>query len=67
MRSRAVIRGLAAHGWYEVRQTGSHEQFRIGELPEVAPGGPRLGGAVAVPPSPRSIQERLSRTLAARF
>lgn len=28
MRSREVIRRLEAHGWYEVRQTGSHRQFR---------------------------------------
>jgi predicted RNA binding protein YcfA (HicA-like mRNA interferase family) len=28
MRSREVIRKLEAHGWYEVRQTGSHRQFR---------------------------------------
>ena len=23
-----MIRRLEAHGWYEVRQTGSHKQFR---------------------------------------
>lgn len=28
MLSRAVIRKLEAHGWCEVRQTGSHKQFR---------------------------------------
>lgn len=28
MRSRAVIRKLEAHGWYEVRQNGSHKQFQ---------------------------------------
>jgi predicted RNA binding protein YcfA (HicA-like mRNA interferase family) len=28
VRSREVIRKLEAHGWYEVRQTGSHRQFR---------------------------------------
>jgi predicted RNA binding protein YcfA (HicA-like mRNA interferase family) len=28
VRSRAVIRKPEAHGWYEVRQTGSHKQFR---------------------------------------
>jgi predicted RNA binding protein YcfA (HicA-like mRNA interferase family) len=28
MRSREVIRKLEAHGWYEVRQNGSHKQFR---------------------------------------
>ena len=28
MRSRDVIRKLEADGWYEVRHTGSHRQFR---------------------------------------
>jgi len=28
MRSRQVIRKLEADGWREVRQTGSHKQFR---------------------------------------
>lgn len=28
MRSREVISKLEAHGWYEVRQTGSHKQLR---------------------------------------
>ncbi|WP_010545658.1 type II toxin-antitoxin system HicA family toxin [Sphingomonas elodea] len=28
MRSREVIRKLEADGWEEVRQTGSHKQFR---------------------------------------
>jgi len=28
MRSREVIRRIEADGWYEVRQTGSHKQFR---------------------------------------
>ena len=33
MHSRAVIRKLEAHGWYEVRQTGSHKQFRHDDRP----------------------------------
>jgi predicted RNA binding protein YcfA (HicA-like mRNA interferase family) len=33
MRSRAVIRKLEAYGWYEVRQTGSHKQFRHDDRP----------------------------------
>lgn len=28
MRSREVIRKLEADGWHEVRQAGSHKQFR---------------------------------------
>jgi predicted RNA binding protein YcfA (HicA-like mRNA interferase family) len=28
MRSREVIKRIEAAGWYEVRQTGSHKQFR---------------------------------------
>lgn len=28
MRSREVIRRIEADGWFEVRQTGSHKQFR---------------------------------------
>jgi predicted RNA binding protein YcfA (HicA-like mRNA interferase family) len=28
MRSRDVIKRIEADGWYEVRQTGSHKQFR---------------------------------------
>ena len=28
LRSRALIRKLEAHGWYEVRQPGSDKQFR---------------------------------------
>lgn len=28
MRSREVIRRIEADGWYEVRQAGSHKQFR---------------------------------------
>ena len=28
MRSREVIRRIEAAGWFEVRQTGSHKQFR---------------------------------------
>lgn len=28
MRSRDVIRKIEAAGWFEVRQTGSHRQFR---------------------------------------
>ncbi len=28
MRSREVIRRIEADGWYEVRQSGSHKQFR---------------------------------------
>ena len=28
MRSREVIAKIAADGWYEVRQTGSHKHFR---------------------------------------
>lgn len=31
--SRAVIRKLEAQGWYEVRQTGSHKQFRHDDRP----------------------------------
>lgn len=33
MRSREVIRKLEAGGWHEVRQTGSHKQFRHAEKP----------------------------------
>jgi len=33
MRSREVIKKLQAHGWSEVRQTGSHKQFRHPEKP----------------------------------
>lgn len=33
MRSREVIRKLEADGWREVRQTGSHKQFRHAEKP----------------------------------
>jgi len=28
MRSREVIKRIKADGWHEVRQTGSHKQFR---------------------------------------
>jgi predicted RNA binding protein YcfA (HicA-like mRNA interferase family) len=28
MTSREVIRKIEAHGWYEVRQRGSHKHFR---------------------------------------
>ncbi|MBL8773743.1 MAG: type II toxin-antitoxin system HicA family toxin [Phenylobacterium sp.] len=28
MNSREVIRAIEADGWYEVRQRGSHKQFR---------------------------------------
>jgi predicted RNA binding protein YcfA (HicA-like mRNA interferase family) len=28
MRSREVIRRIEADGWFEVRQSGSHKQFR---------------------------------------
>lgn len=31
MRSRDVIRKLGAAGWFEVRQAGSHKQFRHAE------------------------------------
>ena len=33
MRSRAVIGKLEADGWREVRQTGSHKQFRHPDKP----------------------------------
>ena len=33
MRSRDVIKRLEADGWREVRQAGSHKQFRHGEKP----------------------------------
>ena len=33
MRSREVISRLEAAGWREVRQTGSHKQFRHPERP----------------------------------
>lgn len=33
MRSREVIKKLQADGWFEVRQTGSHKQFRHPEKP----------------------------------
>ena len=33
MRSRDVIRKLEADGWREVRQAGSHKQFRHPERP----------------------------------
>ena len=39
MRSREVIRKLEAAGWVEVRQAGSHKQFRH----------PLLPGTVTVP------------------
>lgn len=28
MKSKAVIKKIQADGWYEVRQTGSHKQFK---------------------------------------
>lgn len=31
MRSREVITKIEAAGWFEVRQTGSHKQFRHAE------------------------------------
>ena len=33
MRSREVIKKIEAAGWFEVRQTGSHKQFRHDEKP----------------------------------
>lgn len=33
MRSRDVINALKAAGWAEIRQTGSHKQFRHPTLP----------------------------------
>ena len=39
MRSRDVISKIAAEGWVEVRQSGSHKQFRH----------PRKPGTVTVP------------------
>lgn len=33
MRSREVIRKIEAAGWYEVRQSGSHKQFRHPDRP----------------------------------
>lgn len=33
MRSREVIAKIEAAGWFEVRQTGSHKQFRHFTLP----------------------------------
>ena len=33
MRSREVIKKLQADGWFEVRQAGSHKQFRHPEKP----------------------------------
>lgn len=33
MRSGDVIRRLEAAGWYEVRQAGSHKQFRHPDIP----------------------------------
>jgi predicted RNA binding protein YcfA (HicA-like mRNA interferase family) len=39
MRSRDVIRKIEGAGWYEVRQRGSHRQFRH----------PTLRGTVTVP------------------
>jgi predicted RNA binding protein YcfA (HicA-like mRNA interferase family) len=39
MRSRDVIRKLKADGWHEVRQAGSHKQFRH----------PMKSGTVTVP------------------
>lgn len=35
VRSREVIRKLEAAGWFEVRQAGSHKQFRHAEKPGV--------------------------------
>jgi hypothetical protein len=31
--TKATILKLEAHGWYEVRQTGSHKQFRHDDRP----------------------------------
>ena len=45
MRSRAVIRMLEAQGWYEVRQSGSHKQFRHDDRP----------GLVTVPHSRKEL------------
>jgi len=39
MRSREVIRKIDAYGWYQVRQAGSHKQFRH----------PTRAGTVTVP------------------
>ena len=39
MRSREVIAKITAHGWYEVRQTGSHKHFRH----------PTIAGTATVP------------------
>lgn len=36
MSSRDVIRKIEAHGWYEVRQTGSHKHFRHATRPGTA-------------------------------
>ena len=35
MRSREVIRRIEAAGWFEVRQAGSHKQFRHAERPSL--------------------------------
>jgi len=34
--SRYVISKIEAHGWYEVRQSGSHKQFRHATMPGTA-------------------------------
>lgn len=33
MKSRDVIKKITAAGWYEVRQVGSHKQFRHDDRP----------------------------------
>jgi predicted RNA binding protein YcfA (HicA-like mRNA interferase family) len=33
VKSRDVIKKITAAGWYEVRQTGSHKQFRHATRP----------------------------------
>jgi predicted RNA binding protein YcfA (HicA-like mRNA interferase family) len=45
MNSRDVIRILGANGWYEVKQVGSHKQFKH----------PTIAGRVTVPHPKRDI------------
>jgi predicted RNA binding protein YcfA (HicA-like mRNA interferase family) len=52
--SRQVIRKLEADGWYEVRQKGSHKQFKHGTKP----------GRVTVPSPKKDIPAGTLRSIA---
>ncbi|HKT54737.1 MAG TPA: type II toxin-antitoxin system HicA family toxin [Caulobacteraceae bacterium] len=54
MDSREVIRRIEAHGWFEVRQKGSHKQFKH----------PTKSGLVTVPSPKKDIARGTLRSIA---